>query len=102
MLDKKLYKNLKALGKILPETESEILEFEDVYRKVVFPDVSDINPSDIIGTEITLESASITNGYDTNSDSVSMAARNGMEISKELLDQMHVDRANVRKDDNRE
>lgn len=92
MINKKLYNKLLRIGKVIPESTEEIQEFENYYKNFKFPDVSDIIPSELVKSNFSLDSNSTIENFDFDDNSLSMAARNGKDLPKEILDKMHSDR----------
>lgn len=99
ILEASIIKSLRKNGFILPLEDDEFLYYVKEYMKDDIPNF----PSEFNDPHEIIKNGYLTVSFPTESnnettDLMSMAAREGKEIPKEILDKMHKDRNNLEKE----
>lgn len=99
-MSNELYKHLKKYGLVFPDTEEELNQFIELaknYKAVLPPNLNDANL--ILKTGLLKIHGPLNTS--TNlvvEENMAQAAREGGEISEEVLKKMHIDRENREKE----
>lgn len=98
--NKDIGKLLRKYGYTLPLTEDEVIAFENKYGKDYESPKEWSSIDDIINTSILEEKKVISlrdNGKNKSANQLSMAAREGKEITDEIRKKMKEDKKNAKK-----
>lgn len=100
--EKAFYEALKSSGYIFPETEKDLIHFENSISKMKFSIPDKLNDPSIILSEGKIEKVGQFNSfYDEQvEENLAQAAREGSGISSEVWEQMEKDRKRAEEAEN--